>query len=261
MHVLEPGYFHSIEKDNNRSFTKTLLINNVKNSSFVKKLAEEAIERGEINRYIFIKQQLPYALKVTGLSISDLGRAYYYSVGPLVASTLPGDDWFLYWDAEVTLSRPCNWVDRAIKLMDSDPRIIVANPNWSTKGIEREMMFTSEDGKFAISYGVSDQCFLARRSDLARPIWNYKCPASLRYPLAHIAPVFEQRLDSYTRQCRKLRATYLGVSYNHINEGQSYPETTLLEKMRYLRNTAILSIIKLLPTSNPCWKINPKNKY
>jgi hypothetical protein len=114
----------------------------------------------------------------------------------------------------------------------------------------REEAFDEVDG-FALGYGFSDQVFLANRMNLLSASFRRSCPASLRYPLAHIASIFEQRIDAYMRSERRLRATHLAVTYLHPNEGGSYPQTTPLEHLRRRRNLLVLKLIDKLPTSDP----------
>ncbi len=69
--------------------------------------------------------------------------------------------------------------------MESDSRILVANPNWWRPGIDSEA--DEIVGDFFLGYGFSDQLFLCRRIDLKRSIYKYNTIASLRYPLSHIS--------------------------------------------------------------------------
>ena len=253
--VLQPGFLSAIEEQNQRTLIRKLVINNVADREAVMRLADDLVARGELDSYYIVADQLPLALAATGLSHKDLGRVPHYSDGLLVAVTLPGNEWFLHWDAEIRLRRSANWLDPAIELMSQNTRILAANPNWGQQGIESEAV-AKLDG-FALSYGFSDQCFLARRSEFAQPIYKCWCPVSLRYPLSHITPIFEQRVDAFARSHRRLRATYLGATYEHPNEGASYPGLSLEERIRKSVNWSLLHLANLFPTSDPRFKINP----
>ncbi|MEM3434169.1 MAG: hypothetical protein QXP27_08335 [Candidatus Methanomethyliaceae archaeon] len=219
-------------------------------------MADELVKRGEIDSWYDVAEYLPKALDVAGLSHMDLGRVPHYTDAPLVAVTLSKHPYLLYWDAEVRLREPHNWIEPSIELLLKDDRIFCVNPNWLPLGVDEETLY--HQGDFAMSYGFSDQLFLVRPSEFAKSIYQYRCLASLRYPLSHIIPTFEQRVDSYARYHRRLRATYLGATYIHPNEGASYPSLTLRENVKKRVNKLILRCLSLIPTNNPCFKINPK---
>jgi hypothetical protein len=255
--VLEPGYFPAIEEQNGRSFRKVLLINNVTDMSEVMALADARLASGEIDSFYVLEKELPRALEILGLKKEDLGRIPYYSSPPLVALVLPGNDWLLYWDAEIHLRSRYNWVDPALEMMERNANIHCANPAWAKGGVAEETLATF--GEFAVGYGFSDQCFLARRSDFIHQDWRCQCLASLRYPLSHITPIFEQRVDAFMRRRRKFRATCLSVTYEHPdNEGASYPPCTLRERLRRKSSNLILAVLNKLPVCNSCLKSNPK---
>jgi hypothetical protein len=253
--VLEPGFFPRIVAQNQRPFAQRVaLINNVTDRSEAEDRAKRLTRDGELDAYHFVEDLLVDALKTTGLAKEDLGRVPHYSDCALVAVTLQGSPYLVYWDAEVQLRETVNWIDESIELMESDSRILVANPNWQAPTLEREMK--SSRGNFAFGYGFSDQLFLVRRERLARPIYDSHCLASLRNPFAHVAGIFEQRVDSYMRANRLLRATYVPATYEHLEkDGSAYAPIGWRERGRYIRNRALVAVLKRLPTTNPCFKI------
>jgi hypothetical protein len=257
-HVVRRGYFTAIEESNCHKFRKILLINNVNDLNATLKRADQLIAYGELDEYYIVAEKLPAALKKANLSRGDLGeKILHYSDAPLVAVTLESEnDWLLYWDAEISLISPFNWCTEAMFFMDENPDIIVANPSWQAGSVDREALYTT--GMFSVGYGFSDQVFLARRSDLAKVQWDCRCIASLRYPLSHIAPDFEQRLDAFMRRYGKLRATFMNATYEHPNEGSSYPFLSTREYVRRRLFNTILKALEILPGLNtPCLKINP----
>ena len=92
---------------------------------------------------------------------------------------------------------------------------------------------------------------------MSRPIYKSHCLASLRYPLSHVAAVFEQRVDAYMRANRRLRATYTGATYEHPkSEGTSHPPAaTVVERARLIRNRWVIKFLKRLPIANPRWRV------
>lgn len=254
--AMAPGFFPSIEEQNLQRFNKILLINNVKEEDDVFALADSLVARNEIDEWYSVAQYLPKALEMTGLTLKSLGRIPYYSTAPLVAVAIHKNPFLLYWDADIHLSAPHNWIDAGQSLLNRDANIFCVNPRWTGNSVEEESVINS-DG-FAFGYGFSDQCFLVRRGTFSHPIYNYKCPTSFRYPLAHIAPDFEQMIDSFSRSKRLLRATYLNATYSHPNEGVSYPTPFFAERMHRLFGNMIIRLTQVLPTNNPCLKVNPK---
>jgi hypothetical protein len=254
--VLKPGFFPSVETQNLRSFVRKIaVIGNVANKREARERAETLRRLGEIDAYYFVSEHLDRALDKVGLTKHDLGRIPYYTDWALVAVTIPASSYLLHWDAEVSLRRPTNWVDPAIELMDRDSRVLVANPNWRQQTLQRETLWTVDD--FAIGYGFSDQMFLVRGGELARPIYRSWCVASLRYPMAYISSTFEMRVDAYMRTHRRLRATYKLAVYEHPeDEGASHPKSIgSWERVKLLRNRGLMEVLRRLPATNPCWSI------
>jgi hypothetical protein len=250
--VLGAGFFPGIEDQNRRRFARRVaLVNNVPDVVEARARAERLRADGEIDDYIVVADEIDAALRRLGLSRSDLGRIPHYTDFLLVALCDSGSEWMLHWDADISLPQPANWVDPAIALMQRDRRILVANPNWHRSGSDARAEALAEAEGFAIGYGFSDQVFLARRTDLLSASYRRRCPAALRYPLAHIAPIFEQRIDAYMRTERRSRATYLAATYLHPGEGGSHPVVSPLERLRRRRNRIVLALFRRLPTSDP----------
>ena len=156
--------------------------------------------------------------------------------------------------AEVTLVDAGNWVSPALELLQEREDILVANPAWELPGADRETIASA--GDFDLGYGFSDQVFLARRSELAAPIYDERCLASLRYPTAHIAPTFEQRLDAYMRNHRRLRATYRPTVYQHPHRGKAaYAPSSLRERARRLYHRQVVKFLERSQSENPCRRI------
>jgi hypothetical protein len=245
--VLAPGFFAAIAADNARAFAcRTVVINNVDSREDAAALAQARVDAGEIDRYVFVADRLDAALERTGLTRADLDPIPYFTDFALVAVTLDGPDWMVMWDADVRLREPLDWITPAIALMDRDRRILTANPNWEFPNLED---FTLEvDGDFAIGQGFSDQAWLARRSELARPIYTQRCVALRRYPLSYVGAIFEARIDAHMRHAHRLRATHRTAQYLHAVEmGTSWPSLSLRERALQARDHAIIRILKALP--------------
>ena len=257
--VLSEGFIDNLSREILFSFSRRIvIINNVNNISNVIELANLAKERGEIEEYFFVSDNIADALSLTGLTAKDLGRVPFYSDWALVASTIKGSRWFVHWDAEVNMQSQIDWISPSIKLMLDREDIFTCNPGWSKGSAKNsgEIEAVGKDGDFFIGYGFSDQLFLGDRKRMAAKIYKEFAPASLRYPLSHICSPFEQRVDSYMRNHKLKRATYAYSSYTHPeDEGTTYPTSNFKEKGRLLLIRAIVKILRRINLSNPSWKI------
>jgi hypothetical protein len=183
--VLTAERFAAAQADNVAPVARrTALVNNVLDRADAQARADALIAAGGLDAVFFVEDHLDDALARTGLTREDLGPVPYFTDWALVAACLPGPEWLLHWDAEVRLRAPLDWVTPAIALMERDARVLVANPNWPDPTLDSHTL--EEAGPFALGHGFSDQVFLARRSELARPIYRDRTLARLRYPVAHL---------------------------------------------------------------------------
>jgi hypothetical protein len=206
-----------------------------------------------------VEERLDEALRVTGLTRPELEPLVHYTDFVIVAATLPGSRWMLYWDPEARLAEPVDWVKPALELMHSDPRILVANPSWELPdsqgrrpGVERETIEISR--RFAIGASFSDQVFLARRAELAAPIYDQRCLGRLLYPTAHKAHIAEARILAHMRHHGRLRATSLSATYVTVGEqgGSNYSPRGVTEAARYARNALFLRALRASPWRPRC---------
>jgi len=258
--ALEPGRLTALASAQRHPFTRrVLLINNVDDPNDAARLAQRLRDLGEIDEFHVVAERIDRALRTTGLHRRELEPLLHYSDGPLVAATLSGSPWFLYWDPEARLAEAIDWITPALALFDSDARLMVANPSWQPPdaegrrpGVERETLRT-RDG-FAIGRGFSDQVFLARRALFATQIYNQRCISRITYPGAHKAQVFEARVDAHMRHNDGLRATSLAATYvTDQDEGSSaYPPSGLAETGRYLINGLSIRALRISPWRPAC---------
>ena len=136
--VLAPGFFAEIAAQTGFPFAaRTVLINNVDDVADARERAQALVTAGEVDRYVFVADALPRALAVTGLRERDLGRLAHYTDCAISAVSLEGPEWIAYWDDEVRLERPVDWISPSLELMADDRRVLVANPNWQAPNLER----------------------------------------------------------------------------------------------------------------------------
>jgi hypothetical protein len=258
--ALEPSAIAEIRGSNGRPSDRlVVLISNVVDRSDAVARAERLVEEHHIDAFHIVEDLLGGALEVAGLRRADLEPLLNYSACLLVASTLTGGPWFVYWDPEARLAEPADWITPALELMRNDERVMIANPSWELPdadgrrpGVEREAILT-RDG-FALGQGFSDQIFLASRAALSAPIYDQRCIARILYPAAHKGHVFEARLDAHMRHHGRLRATSLAASYITDNsEGESsYRPDGTAETLRYVRNAALLRAMRVSPWRPAC---------
>ncbi len=258
--ALEPDAFAAVWQANRYRFARrVVLINNIADPADATRRAQRLLDERAIEAFYFVKDRLEQALHMTGLRRRELEPLLHYSDGPLVAATLPGSPWLLYWDPEARLATPVDWITPALQLMKRDEHLMIANPSWELPdgegrrpGVEREAVEQREG--FAIGHGFSDQVFLASRAALAAPIYQQRCIRHITYPAAHKAHVFEARLGAYMRHHARLRATSLTASYvtDSPAGGSSYPPTGLRETGRYVRNAVALRALRASPWRPSC---------
>ncbi|MGE3164266.1 MAG: hypothetical protein AB7O52_05135 [Planctomycetota bacterium] len=257
--VLRPGFFSDLASQHEFPFAQRhALLNNIDDLPEAVDHAQALVDRGEIDQFFLVAEHLPRALMHTRLTPASLGRVPHYSDCALVAVTIASDSpWIVYWDAEARLLTPFDWIRPSVSLMERDPRVLVANPSWEPDTVDRETW--EEQPPFALGYGFSDQVFLARRADFAAPIYDERCLPALRYPLSHIAQVFEARVDGYMRRHRRLRATHRLAHYAHevrsTGGPASIPSVSLAERLRKWRNRKVTRLLRRSPLQHPCWRI------
>ena len=249
--VLQPGEIARRVAGHQFAFARrVVLINNVKDRAAVEKLLGPLIESGEITEYYFVSALLESALKKVGVSRQAIEKTIHYTDCSLVAVTLCGSSHVLYSDADVFMLAAQNWIAPGLQLMETDKRVAVVNPKWVTSQVNPE---TREiKGDFNLSYGFSDQLYLLSREEFSKPIYRHFVPISYRYPLSHIAPIFEQMVDAYMRANGRLRATYQLATYVHDDdEGAAYRRAKPLIELKRKVIKAAVKFCEMLPGNDP----------
>lgn len=249
-YVTESDVLHDLALENSYPFARrTLLVNNVESPRKWLSALDRLVSTHVVDRWLSVADALPQALAVTGLRMRDIRPRQHWSDFALVAVSLPGPSFVCYCDPEVELAVPGDWITPSIALMNSDPRVAVTNPRWTASSAVEEKA-DEIIGDFLVGYGFTDQVFLAKRDELARPIYRswlpiaVRSPASLRYPAAFDSAVFEMRVDAYMRAKKRRRATHRWITYTHATpEGSSYDADTPLRRIRRIRNHAILKVL------------------
>lgn len=231
--VLAPGFMRAKASQFRFPFNRVVVtLNNIFDPEDARARARRVQQIGEIHEFVEVAKILPKALELSGLRASDLGLVRHYIDFALVAVTHALPDYLLYCCAEVDLVNPFDWVSDAVRKLDGDQSLLVANPSWASDpfGAERESL--RRDGDHWIGSGFSDQCFLADSRRLAAPIYNYKHETGGRYPMSDIGDIFEKRLDAYMRHHGLMRISDARVFYAHAGvEGGGYPRPPIARRI------------------------------
>lgn len=242
--VLQPAWFQRLEDSLRHQFShKILLINNLGREEYRLRELWNLSGAGQVDEVVSVADRLPSVLDIVGLSASDLEPLSHYSDCALVGCCVPRSPWFLYWDPFCEVVKEDEWILPAVYAMEASPEYLVANPSWWGFDAADRVASTAESRDWYVSYGFSDTVFLARRDDFAKPIYREWHLASLRYPFAHIGPIFEQRVDSYMRTTFRKRLTHKHSMYRHRPEemGASHPRR--ISAMRRARRRMNMSIV------------------
>ena len=108
--------------------------------------------------------------------------------------------------------------------MEADSRVLVANPN--LRHHKSRPRPSERAGSWDLGHCFSDHVYLARRPDLARPIYGNGRPSTKRFVPGWRSHTFESRLDAHLRHYGRLCATHRTISYKLDKSlaEESYPE-------------------------------------
>lgn len=195
---------------------RRLVINNVRQRAPVEAAAKAAVDRGDIDEYLFVEDHAAAALEFLQIDRASFGRGYPYSISELVGIYASKADYLLYYMSDSYPKRRHSWIKPALQLLENRGDLVVANPCWNDRFAEAAAESFGQEGDFLIGYGFSDQCFLAKMSVFRSPIYNERNPASERYP-GYADEAFEKRVDAYMRNHGAKRLTHRFESYMHRN--------------------------------------------
>lgn len=210
--------------------TRILYINNVTDIEQVKRYADAMVSKDVIDKYYIVDEYAEKAMEFFDLTQEALGKGYYYSIAELVSIYLCETKYLLHFSSDSYIKECENgsWIDEAISIMENDSSIVVANPTWNYQWKQAEMEANDETGRFYISQGFSDQCYLINTEIFKNKIYNFKHEDSERYP-KYGGELFEKRADSFLRCNDKYRLTCKDVSYvsKNISKFQIFKEKIL----------------------------------
>jgi hypothetical protein len=215
--ILRPAYLRRVIDRSAYPFSaRRVIINNVSDRGFVEAAAKAAIADGAIDEYIFVEDNAAAALDFFQIDKASFGRGYVYSISELVGLHASNADYLLHFASDSYPRRRSRWIEPAIELMEDRSDMIVANLCWNNRYKQARKQSFDVEGDFFISYGFSDQCYLAKMSVFRAPIYGEDHPESARYP-DYADELFEKRVDAYMRNHEAKRLTYALQSYTHQN--------------------------------------------
>jgi len=201
---------------------KILIINNVKDPDYVKKLADERVKDGFFTDVFFAKDYEKEVLEFFELKREDFKSdrpdvsddwVFYNALGPLTAIYLSSTPYLLYCTGDVYLNEKIMWIPKAILMMEKNKNYKVANLTWNDKFDEaKKESYRAKTGFFVAKEGFSDQLFLVRSEDFRAPIYSEIREDSHHFPRGS---VFEKRVFSYMKNHGWKRLTYQKASYVH----------------------------------------------
>jgi len=232
--VLDEDFIHWVIKQNKFEFANIfVVINNVKNKEWVKKLAEKTKKAWIISDYFRVEDHIDAALKKSGLKKSDIGKLTHYIDRALVCSEIAKSEYLLHWDSDVYLEKDANWINPCIQEMERNKRILIANPFW--KQYNKGHFWAKKNNEFYYAYRFSDQLYLVRKKDLLQDIYRYDHIYTSIFPLYTIGRTFEARIDSYMRNKDRIRLIYRHTSYTHKAwTGSPYPNYSLWQYIKWI---------------------------
>lgn len=208
---------------------KILVINNVKDPAKVVKVAEERKKEGILTDVIVAKDYESSLLSFFQLERKDFRKGvdahlypnvtddwvFYNATGPLAAIYFCQTPYLLYMTGDSHLKEPVQWIEKAITLMERNPKYKVSNLTWNNdyQGAKKES-FRKKKDFFVAKEGFSDQCFLVRMSDFQRPIYQEIRKDAHHFPRGD---VFEKRVFSFLKNRGYQRLIYRYGSYTHEN--------------------------------------------
>ncbi|MGZ6005078.1 MAG: hypothetical protein ACXWLH_02910 [Candidatus Saccharimonadales bacterium] len=216
-YVLDPVRLQSAISNNRYDFNeKIVYINNVQNLTQVKQQTKQLVDAGIITSYVVVDEFADQALKHFGITKKSFEGGYYYSIQELVGIYLCKTDYLLHFSSDSMPVEPVDWIDLAIKKLEGDHRIKVANLCWNKKYGQAKHESIEEDDNFYVGYGFSDQNYFIKVADYNQPIYNEKHLISERYP-RYGGELFEKRIDAWLRNHDFRRITFKHGSYIHKN--------------------------------------------
>lgn len=198
--------------------SRNLIINNVNDREEVQRYADKAVSEGVIDHYFFSEEYIEAALQHFHLQRKNFRLdgydGYWYSVAPLVAAFVCSTRCLLYFTGDCMMQEKYDddWIQEGVIKLE-DKKVFCVTPLWDYYDKNEETNFT-EDDEYIYDHGFSDQCYLARSSDLNSDIYNEYHVLSEIFPI-YGGNHFERRVFCYINNRKLLRCIFKHVVYEH----------------------------------------------
>jgi hypothetical protein len=205
---------------------RLLIINNVNDLETVKRAAQAKVDEGVLSRYVIAEELVSEMFPFFELRRSDFVAVedafkvnsdwiYYNALSPLAAIYCCNTDYLLYLTGDVRLDEKISWIHKALRKMEKNSNIKVANLTWNKKYKEaKKESYKKSWNFFMAKEGFSDQFFLVKRAFFKQPIYGEIRADSIHFPRGD---VFEKRVFSYMLNHGWERITFRHGSYTHEN--------------------------------------------
>jgi len=247
--TLEPGWIDAIIRDNIAPISECwVLINNVNDREHAASLARNLVANDELTGFQFVQDVIGRALKTTGMPRRTLQRRGYFLDFGLAVAITGTAPYLVGWDAETALSAPGDWITPGIGLLERDRSLFSVSPRWPASRDTLSEEAISFAPPWTRNFGFSDQAFLVRRADVARPIYRSFAPAALARNFNHPFS-FEARVEAHQRASGRTRATHTEISYTTndladviVRTGGYSAREKLVRKLLLLTRAALLRL-------------------
>jgi hypothetical protein len=209
------GYLEQKILNCNYKFDKKILyINNVEDLDLVKKEADKLVSKSLIDSYYVVEEYADRVLKYFNIEEESFKGGYYYSIAELTSIYLCDTEYLLHFSSDSYPNKNLNydWIDKGIKLLKEDSKVVVVNPGWYFEDAATD----TDSREWSYEKGFSDQAYLIETAFFKRPIYNEYHPASDRFP-EYGGELFEKRVDSFIQNHDVTRANSRYVHYTHKN--------------------------------------------
>lgn len=253
--IFKKGFFKNIEKKFNYKFDDIhVIINNVDNRGLIEKKVQNLKEKGIITDFYFVEDYIDKALISFGIDYDVLGKIPHYSDFLYVSIFVTKTKFLFHFDSDNVILKSGNFVNDSVILLNSNKSVMCTAPKYLKFYPEQNAI--TENDNFYFCYLFGDQIFFIRKEDFSKNIYNYKCMYPfVAYPLSHVFPIFEQRVNSYMRCNNRFLAYHKSSSYSQPNVGNFYSDNDIIKKYKLIYKYLLISVLELLKLKNPKYRV------
>lgn len=217
-HFLLPNSrLHAMLENLNYDFVSTLLVlNHHSQHPQMEKAVEPYLKQGLVAQCLRSQDYGAALLDYFEISEAHLYPGYYYLIQNLAALYFCPTQYLLWMTCDSLMANAVPWIQDSLVCLSQEPQWVVANPSWSFNPQEIRAEAIAQHQDYFVGYGFSDQCFLIAVENFLKPIYEYRHPASERYPKGG-GWAFEMRVDAWMRSENYLRLTHKEAVYLHRN--------------------------------------------